>query len=31
MTWLELNDTVAHQTAQARGPLFLRNVVGMAD
>ncbi len=31
MTWLELNDTVAHQTAQVRGPGFLRKVVGMAD
>ncbi len=31
MTWLELNDTVAHQTAEARGPGFLRKVVGVTD
>ncbi len=30
MTWLEVNDLVAHQTTLAREPGFLRNVVGKA-
>ncbi len=31
MTWLELNDSVVHQTTRAREPGFLRKVVGKTD
>ena len=31
MTWLELSDSVTHQTMLAREPGFLRKVVGKTD